>query len=176
MPGDRQSTKRLYNEIKLLKRRVNRADVRTDVGPVELSSSLDSVGQYNGNVLHAGTGSFGNISESHLVYLDPTQQWRQASGGVINSGSAEMLGIALSATPHTDGVLVRGIYKLDPSYVSGSTGTFFTIGTQVYMHPTTSGSFTTLQPTGSNEAVRVIGHSIDTEVIYFNPSQDYIEL
>ena len=173
-------TRRLFNDINTLKRRVNGLDVSTaDVsttGSVFQSGSAPTAGDYNGDILRAGTGSFSGIAESQLVYLDPTKQWRKASGGVVNAGSSELLGIALSATPHADGVLVKGVYTLDSSYVSGSTGTFFTIGTQVYMHPTTSGSFTTLLPTGSAEAVRVVGHSVDTEVIYFDPSKDYIEI
>ena len=181
--------RRLFNDLNTLKRRIGALEkkesedpfVPAPTGSIFLSGSLTSVGAYKGDILLAGTGSEASIAGSHLVYLDPTKQWRRAAG-VVNQGSSEMLGIALSAAPHSDGVLVQGVFRLSSSYVSGALGAgagadgTFTVGVQVYMHQTDSGSFTTAQPTGSGEAVRVVGHSIDTEVIYFNPSQDYIDV
>tara|TARA_R100001079_G_scaffold77179_1_gene41778 strand:+ start:120 stop:701 length:582 start_codon:yes stop_codon:yes gene_type:complete len=144
-------------------------------GSTERSGSLSSTDYYRGNVLIAGTGSHAQVSGSHLVYLDSTKQWRRATGGLTNSGSGELIGIALSKNPHSNGVLVRGAYLLSSSFASGSAGKF-SIGKQVYMHPTTSGSFTTLQPSTSGQVVRVVGHAIDAHTIYFNASPDYIEV
>ena len=141
-------------------------------------NSLTQTDQQIGDILYAGTGSHAEVSASHLVYLDSTKQWRRASGGIGgHAGDDEIIGIALSPTPQTQGVLVRGIYKLNTSYVSSSSGDgTFNVGVQVYTHHIRSGSFTTTQPTGSGEIARVLGHSIDSDVIFFNPSQDYIEV
>ena len=181
--------RRLFNDINTLRTRIGALEKReaedpyvpTPTGSLNLSASLIGVNG-KGDLLIAGTGSHAEIRGSHLVYLDPTKQWRRATGGVINSGSSELIGIALSATPHTNGIMIQGVFNLSSSYVSGALGDgsgregTFTVGAQVYMHPTVSGSFTTSIPSGSNQAVRVVGHSIDTEVIYFNPSKDFIEL
>ena len=168
-------TRRLFNEINRLKRRVNSLNfsiLRTSF----LSSSVDGVGLYNGDIVLAGTGSHSEVSGSHLVYVDSTKQWKRAHAGLPSTGSGEMIGIALSAAPQDHGILVQGLFTLSSSFISGSGGSSFAIGSQVYMSPETSGSFTTTIPSGSGQIVRVVGHSVDGNMIYFAPSPDYIEI
>ena len=171
------NTRRLFNDINVLKSRLAALEATTNDGTslTFLSSSLTSVGLYSGVVVYAGTGSHADVSESHVVYLDSTKQWRPASAGAGAAGDGNMVGISLSTEPHTDGVVVQGLYRLNSSYVSGS-GEVFTVGSQVYMSPEASGSFTTTIPSGSGQVVRVVGHSVDSDMIYFAPSPDYIEI
>ena len=75
-----------------------------------------------------------------------------------------LLGIALGATM-ASGFLLKGF--VNPN---GSTG--FTTASPVYGG--TDASATTTAPTSGYQ--RVMGHSISTSVIFFNPSQEFIDL
>jgi len=175
------SNRKLYNEIQTLKRKL--AALTSDVLIIQVgsafhSASLGNTMTYEGDILYAGTSSQAGVAKSHLVYLDHTKQWKKATAGVTNAGARGAIGVALSAVPHTDGVLVHGLYRINSSYVSGSVPRegWFDLGTQVFIHPISSGSFTTLIPSGSGQIVRVVGHSVDGDMIYFNPSKDFVEI
>jgi hypothetical protein len=64
-------------------------------------------------------------------------------------------------------MLVRGYFK--------NTSWSFTIGAPVYLS-TAGDTLTSTQPTGTADIVRVCGYAIATDEVYFNPSQDWIEL
>ena len=165
-------SRRLYNDIQLLKRKI----VDLEMGEVRLEIDFVSgQGQFQGELLVCGTGSHEEVSGSHIVFLDDTENWRRACAGNKNSGSAELVGIAVSDQPHTNGVLVKGLFNISSSYVSGSSGHFAT-GSQVFISPHTSGSLTTTLPSGSGEIVRVIGHAINATTLYVSPSPDNIEV
>jgi hypothetical protein len=66
------------------------------------------------------------------------------------------------------GMLLRG-------YVYNSAWNWTSIGGELYLS-TTAGAITQIQPTGSGDIVRVVGYAINADLIYFNPSQDWIEL
>jgi len=161
--------KRLYNSVRQLERKVDAFDTETTL----VSTDLTETDLYSGDVLYAGTSSQSGISTGQLVYMDDSEQWRKASSGCAECGSKQLIGIALSDEPHDDGVFAQGPYRLDSSFVSG-TGGVFTAGSQVFIH-LTSGSYSTTVPDDAT-CVRVVGHSIDSDIIYFNPSQDYIDL
>jgi hypothetical protein len=64
-------------------------------------------------------------------------------------------------------LLIRGFFK--------NTSWSFTVGAPVYLS-TTAGSLTSTQPTGTADIVRVVGYAIAADELYFNPSQDWVEL
>jgi hypothetical protein len=67
------------------------------------------------------------------------------------------------------GMLLRG-------YVYNSSWNWTSIGGELYLSSTTAGAMTQTQPSGSGDIVRVVGYAISADLIYFNPSQDWIEL
>ena len=76
-----------------------------------------------------------------------------------------LLGIALG-TSMSKGFLLKG-------FIHPDSGTL-TAGSQVFGF--TNASVGTTAPTTSGHFQRILGHSISTSVIYFNPSQEYIEI
>jgi hypothetical protein len=53
----------------------------------------------------------------------------------------------------------------------------WTIGGELYtIIMQTVGGITQTQPSGTGDIVRVVGYAINADLIYFNPSQDWIEL
>ena len=146
-------------------------------GRIDKASSLSSANEYRGSVIVAGTGSTSGIAASQIVYLDKSGGWRPSHARLPGLGSKQLIGIALTSTPHTHGVVTIGMYKLNTAYTSGSNDfDGLQAGQQVYMSSEKTGSYTTTIPSGSGEIVRVVGHAIDTSIIYFNPSPDYIEI
>lgn len=130
-----------------------------------------------GNVLLAGSNADTNVAIGNVVYLDNTGTWYQASAAATGSGDAQLIGISLSAAPQTDGILTRGIYQIATSLLSSSVGAgSLDEGSQVYISPSTAGGYTTVRPTSTGEIVRVVGHSVDTNKIFFNPSPDFVEI
>ena len=59
-------------------------------------------------------------------------------------------------------------------YVYNSTWNW-TVGSPLYIGCSV-GQLTQTQPSGSGEFVRVVGYAISADLIYFNPSQEWIEL
>jgi hypothetical protein len=130
-----------------------------------------------GDVLIVGSAADTSVAIGNVVYLDNTGTWYQASAAATGSGDSQLIGISLSAAPQTDGILTRGIYQVATSLLSSSTGTgSLDEGSQVYISPSTAGGYTTVIPTSSGEIVRVVGHSVDTNKIFFNPSPDFVEI
>ena len=169
-----ESVRRLENKIKKLTVEVGSGDERAL--DEDLLTKTDS---HSGDLVIIGTSTGASVVKGNLVYLNSSRQWnRAAAGDGANAGDKHLIGIAVSTTPHSDGVLATGLYSLNTSLVSGSISAAgnFDVGQQVFMHPHTSGSYTTLIPSGSGETVRVIGHAVNTSVIFFNPSGDFIEV
>ena len=147
------------------------------VGLKTHSSSFTSAYDQSGDILFAGTGSAAGVAAGHLVYLDSTKQWSLVNAAATGSGDAAFIAIVGdTAPPHSKGVLTRGLCQLTSSLITGSAGPgAFDIGGQVYAS-FVAGQYTTVIPSGSGEVVRVIGHSIDVDLIFFSPSPDFIEL
>ena len=169
-----EAIRRLEKKVKSLQRLIGDNSISFQIG--QISNTHDFIG----DVLVIGTSTHATApAKGQLVFYNSSKQWAKAAAGDgANAGDKHPIGIALTASPHSDGVLAIGLYKLDSSHVSGSISAAgnFDGGQQVFIHPHTSGSFTTLVPSGSGETVRVVGHAVDTDVIYFNPSGDFIEV
>ena len=80
-----------------------------------------------------------------------------------------MLGVALGSSPH-DGLVVRGYVR--------NTGFTSSDGAILYLSAAVTGDLTSTQPSGTGDIVRVLGYQISAanDIIYFNPSPDWVEL
>ena len=126
-----------------------------------------------GDIVTFGSGS--SFTAGLLYYFDNTGTWvlTDAAGA---ASSTSLLAIALGGAP-SDGMLIKG-------YVINSIWSGFGLGLPLYIVVSTNppfdlGLIDAVAPTTSPEVVRIIGHSINTNhdgVIYFNPSNDWIEL
>lgn len=127
-----------------------------------------------------GTGSAGGYGHGSRVWRDGSTAVsagacyaRGSSGWVISNAasvataSTGLLGIA-SAVSSGTGMVLEGIVQVgvDPG---GSAGDV------IYLSLST-GRFSTTPVSGSNEVSRVCGYKIGTNLIYFRPSQDWIEI
>ena len=112
-----------------------------------------------------GTGS---LTAGNMYNFNSSGAW-VASDADSTTTSTGLLGIALGTTATTTGVLVRGYTKF--------TGFTASTGAILYVSPT-AGITTSTTPTVAGQIVRIIGYQIDAtnDVIYFNPSNDWLQL
>jgi len=121
-----------------------------------------------GEILRMGTGT---TTAGKLYFLHSGSAWFEADANIEQSGSAMLLAIALGSNPVNNGMLVKGFFNVN-SHFTGA----FPVGQQVYMSDA-AGQVSGYRLSGSGEVVRVIGHATtQTNVIYFNPSVDFLVL
>ena len=125
------------------------------------SNPYSAAGDHEGTVLSIGTLGL----TVGTVYYWNGSDWADANAGAVATADG-LMGVATDTGVSPD-VLVSGIIQL--SSVPGSAG-------DVLYLDTSNGLLTATAPTGSQEIVRVMGYNLDGSRIYFNPSQDWLEI
>ena len=139
---------------------LTKLDVRWD--PTGLA---DDTG--GGDVVLFGSGT---LTAGKLYYLHTDGAWTEVDADAVATGADQLLGIALGSDPTSDGVLIKGFFDAT-TYVSN-----FSKGKAIYVS-TTAASMDTTAPSATGDFVRIVGYCTDTaNVIYFNPSSEWIEL
>ena len=110
-------------------------------------------------------------TQSDLVYLSSSGTWLEADADATGVKSTSMLGIALEVKDSGEAMNVA----LPGSFVRDDSVYSFTPGVPLYMD-TTDGGITATKPTGSGDTVRTVGYAVHADMIFFNPSSDYVTL
>ena len=131
------------------------------------STELSVAGAY-GDIVTFGSGT--GFTTGGLYYYATSGIWTLADASSV-AASSGLLSIALGATP-SSGMLLRGYAKY-----TGTSYTSMTLGGIQYISGT-AGSFTETTPSVTGDVVRIIGYCIDitNDILYFNPSNDWIEI
>ena len=109
------------------------------------------------------------LAAGKLMYLNTSGVWKYADADAVSTSGGVLLAIALG-TSISDGLLLRGYF--DAATIQGS----FVKGGVCYVSET-AGVIDFTRPSASGDTVRVVGYGTNTaNVIYFNPSGDWIEL
>jgi hypothetical protein len=104
-----------------------------------------------------------------LVYLGSSSKWLEADADATGT-SINLLGIALEAKTDTQAMNVA----LAGSFVRDDTWAW-TPGVPLYISGTL-GAITATKPTGTGDVVRTVGYAVTADIIFFNPSSDYVTL
>jgi hypothetical protein len=123
-----------------------------------------------GDILRLAAPSSVTVPGSLYYLKTGPLEWAQTNARTAASaeGGSQLLGIALG-TDSTNGMLVKGYAKITLGGAADE-------GAPLYIS-TTVGEITGSSPASSGQTVRLLGWSLDTTgVIYFNPSNDWIEL
>jgi hypothetical protein len=142
-------------------------DLDTNNKNVVFAKTGNTANSSNGDIVKFGSGS---TTEGKLHYLNSAfGGWTLADADATGTAGGVLLAIALGTDPDVDGMLLRGMYTLD--YDAG------TIGDELYVS-TQGGDITATAPSGTGDIVRVVGYCLDSSngQIWFNPSNDFIEL
>ena len=104
-----------------------------------------------------------------LVYLGSSSKWLETDADQTST-SINLLGIALEAKTDTQAmnVALPGGFVRDDSWA-------WTSGVPLYVG-LENGAITATKPTGSGDVVRTVGFAVTADVIFFNPSSDYVTL
>jgi len=111
-------------------------------------------------------GGTSNILQG-AVFYKTTTSWGAANATSAGSAAYGFLGVSKGGNM-ADGFVTRGIV-----YVSTDPGG--NIGDLVYLS-TTNNTLTTTAPSANGNVVRVVGHKVGTNLVYFNPSTNWVEL
>jgi hypothetical protein len=132
-----------------------------DTGSTILASNGGAIGDI---VKFGGTST----TAGKVYYLKPDGTWgeAQADAGATASGS---LAIALGSNSTTNGMCLRGFIHPENDPSAG-------IGSPVFLSDAASGRMLATAPDTSGDIVRILGHQFGTDLIYFNPSPDFIEV
>ena len=106
-----------------------------------------------------------------LVYLSSAGRWEEADGDVTTAAAINLLGVALEVKDDGEAMNVA----LPGSFIQDASLWNFTPGQPVYMG-TTDGEITHTKPSGSGDTVRTVGYAVHADMIFFNPSSDYVTL
>ena len=133
----------------------------------EIASAIGPAGASGDKGLNAETVTFYSTTViAGGVYYLGSSAWTLSAANA-ESTSKGFMGVATSTNSNT-GMVIRGIVYLfqDPG---GS------VGDIVYL-ATATGRLTTTAPTTTGDIVRVMGYKVGTNLVFFDPSKDYIEL
>tara|TARA_E500000318_G_scaffold7690_2_gene7110 strand:+ start:14910 stop:17018 length:2109 start_codon:yes stop_codon:yes gene_type:complete len=157
--------------------RLTASDTGVSASNINVSSELNSKKNifektgnsdftFQGDVVKIGTGS---TTQGELCYYKSDGSWGAADADAVATSGGCLLAIALGTDPDSDGMLLRGMFTLD--HDPG------TIADELYVS-TTAGDITSTAPSGNGDIVRIVGYCLDSSngQIWFNPSNDYIEI
>jgi hypothetical protein len=121
----------------------------------------------NGDIVKFGTGS---TVQGELCYLTSSGTWVAADADATGTAGGVLLAIALGTDPDADGMLLRGMFTLD--HDPG------TVGDELYVSLTAGDITNDVSSYTTGDIVRVVGYCLDSTngQIWFNPSNDFIEL
>lgn len=123
-------------------------------------TAYTTTGHHEGTVLSIGSTAL----TAGTVYMWDGTQWNTANAGAVATADG-LMGVATATATGPD-VLVSGII-----YMS-ATGS---VGDPLYLD-TTTGALNATAPSASTEIVRVMGYKLDANRVYFNPSNDWLEI
>jgi hypothetical protein len=122
-----------------------------------------------GNYTNSYNCGYTSSAIGDLVYLDTGATWQKADNTTSVTTYSGFLGVALEVK--SSGNIMKVALPDSYIYVSAKFPTL-TIGSPVYM--STGGLVVVTQPSGANNAIRVVGWGVHANKMYFNPSPDYI--
>jgi len=120
------------------------------------------------------------VVKSKMYFLDynsGTPQWTLAQADSSPVGEEFLLALAVNTNSNTHGMLLRGMARIASDAYDGTA----VIGSPLYMSDGTAGEMDFAAPDGSGEIVRIVGYCLKEDsnndiLVYFNPSNDYVEI
>jgi len=116
-------------------------------------------------------GSQSSTNAGRVHYYTSTGGWAAASGNT-ESHNASLIAIA-RGNSSANGMCLEGFIK--PSiFNSSNSSTTFALGKAVYLN--SNATVTTDVPSASGAFARILGYATSTTVMYFRPSNEYVEI
>ena len=130
------------------------------------SSHLSSAGGGVGDIVKFGGSS---TQAGDIYYLKTDGTWDEARANAVSTSTGS-LAVALGSNSTTDGMLLKGMVKLDSDPSA-------TIGNPVFLDDTAAGHARNDAPDSGGDIVRIVGYYYGSGgLIYFNPDNTFIEV
>jgi hypothetical protein len=118
--------------------------------------------------------NFGNTATTagQIYYLNTSGTWTIAQADAFANAGGDLLAVALGTNSTTNGMLIRGFIR-SSQFSAGS------IGEPLFLSAASAGVTVASAPSTVGNIVRVMGYVVGSATqrrVYFNPSQDWIEL
>lgn len=139
------------------------AAASTEAQFVTQSTAVDAAGEAEGTIVKFGDDS----TTAGKVYTFSSGTWVEVDAN-DEAKTKGLLAMALGGNSTTNGMLVHGVGYLNHN--PGSAGDI------LYISHSATGQISSTQPSDSADFVRVVGHCLASNKVFFSPSQDYIDL
>jgi len=128
--------------------------------------ALTTAGQYGkgAEIWYQGTST---PTAGSVYYLNSSGDWSNTDASAAATAKG-MLSVSVGTDSDVDGMVIKGFV-----YVGTDPGG--SVGDVVYLSETAN-QLTTTAPTTASAVVRVCGYKVGTNIVYFDPSKDWIEL
>jgi hypothetical protein len=130
---------------------------------VTQTSAVNAAGEAEGTIIKFGNDS----TTAGKVYTFSSGTWVEVDAN-DEAKTKGLLAMALGSNSTTNGMLVHGVGYLN--HDPGSAGDI------LYISHSATGQISSTQPSDSADFVRVVGHCLADNKVFFSPSQDYIDL
>lgn len=145
------------------------AVIGTDVLGVAIDGTPDTDHTSTGLTTNTFASS-GSTTVMDLVYLNSSSEWALTDADA--AATAGPVRLAISLETKTAGQAMK--VALPGSFVRDDTWNW-TPGAVLYVSET-AGQISASVPTGVDGIVRIVGHAVTADVIFFNPSDDYVTI
>jgi hypothetical protein len=137
----------------------------SDYLTISYNTSIADV-SYSGKDITRTAGE--NVAFGNVAYLKSDGKlWKTDADAEATSKGMLALAVATIAGDASGKFLTQGIARNDAWN--------WTVGGTLYLS-TDAGDLTQTAPSGDEDIVRIVGHAITADIIYFNPSNEYMEL
>lgn len=138
---------------------------------LRLDQTLSADGTYSGLTIAGTAGA--TLAFGDLIYLAAADsRWELCDADATATAGPVWIGMCVLAAA-ADGdptvILLQGNIRADAAFPS------LTISAPAFVS-TTAGDIQVAAPSGTGDVVRIVGHAITADVLYFNPSTDYVVL
>lgn len=135
-------------------------------GDMQLDGTPNSDDTFNGISTNTFNAS-ATIAQWELVYLTSSSTWALTDADAVATAGSVMVALATESGTNTNPlrVLLRGFARNDAWN--------WTVGGKIYID-VTAGALTQTAPSGTDDVIRVVGTAVTADVIFFNPSEDWI--
>lgn len=137
---------------------------------IQLDAALSADGKYSGIVLPSQTAGAA-LAFGDLCYLQTSDSRWELVDADAEATCSNLLGMCVLAAAG-DGsattILIFGKVRADTAFPT------MTIGANMFAS-TTPGDIQTAAPSGAADIIRVVGHALTGDELFFNPSQNYYE-
>ncbi len=137
-------------------------------GDIQVDATPNSDDTWNGkstNTFNAGA----TVAQFDCVYLSSSSTWLLTDADAI--GTAGNVLVMMAGAAGTNGNPLRVI---EPGSWVRNDAWNWTVGGVLYLDTATPGGMTQTAPSGEDDVVKIVGHAVSADVIYFNPSVNWI--